>query len=143
MKTYKASCHCKSVKFEATWDLKRGIHKCNCTYCFKTQYQKAFVKTSEFKLLQGEVLLVNYHAEPSNWPEGNIHHYFCKNCGVQVYSKAFLELPGHPIFNGWFFCVNLATFDNITPEEIIAAPKNYENGLADDAMNPPEETRHL
>lgn len=142
MKKYLASCHCKKVQFEAQWDNTRGIHKCNCTYCFKTKYQKVFVKDHELTLRTGEDSLTNYHAHPSTWPEGHIHHYFCKHCGVQVYSKGFLEMD-HEIFNGWFFAVNLATFDNITPEEIISSPVIYENGIEDDQLNPPKETRHL
>ena len=142
MNTYKASCHCNPVQFEVQWDSSQGIHKCNCTYCFKTKYQKVFVKDTQLKLLSDETFLTNYHASPSGWPEGHIHHYFCKNCGVQVYSKGFLEM-NHPIFNGWFFAVNLATFNNITPEEIINIPVIYENGLENDQLNHPKEVRHL
>lgn len=124
------------------WDHTQGIHKCNCTYCVKTKYQKIFVKDVDHKLKSGEADLKNYHAHPSSWPEGHINHYFCNECGVQVYSKGFLEMD-HEIFNGWFFAVNLATFDNITPQEIIESPVIFENGIEDDQMNPPKETRHL
>ncbi len=142
MKTYHASCHCKKIKFDVSLDVSAGIHKCNCTYCFKTKYQKVFSKDTDLKLLAGEKDLTVYHAARSSWPEGTIHHYFCKNCGVQVYSRGFLEMGKEP-FTGWFFAVNLATFDNITPAEIIAAPVIFEDGLHDDQLNPPSETRHL
>lgn len=97
---------------------------------------------TEMHLIAGEAHMKDYIARPSNWPEGHIHHYFCDHCGVQVFSKGFLEM-NHEIFNGWFYAVNLATFDNITPEEIIAAPIIYEDGLNNNQLQPPKETRHL
>lgn len=142
MKTYQASCHCKRIKFEAKLDVSQGIHKCNCTYCYKTKYLKVFTKVDNLRLISGEQDMSNYHASPSSWPEGHIHHYFCKNCGVQVFSKGFLEMNKEP-FTGWFYAVNLATVDNIEPEEIIQAPVIYEDGLHDNQLNPPKETRHL
>ncbi|KYG60563.1 aldehyde-activating protein [Bdellovibrio bacteriovorus] len=143
LKAYHGSCHCKRVQFDVNLDVSRGIHKCNCTYCVKTKYQKVFTKADQLTLKTGEDSLTNYHASPSGWPEGHIHHYFCKNCGVQVYSKGYLEMPEHDIFNGWFYAVNLATIDNVTPEEIISAPVIYEDGINDNQLNPPKETRHL
>lgn len=142
MKKYLASCHCKSIKFEIALDLSRGIHKCNCTYCYKTKYLKVFSKIENLKLLTNEENLNTYYASPSSWPEGTIHHYFCGKCGVQVYSKGFLEMDKEP-FNGWFYAVNLATVDDVTPEEIINAPVIYEDGLHDNQLNAPTETRHL
>lgn len=142
MKTYQGSCHCKEVQFEVSLELSQGIHKCNCTYCYKTKYQKVFTKTENLKLKSSEVSLKNYHATPSSWPPGHIHHYFCGRCGVQVFSKGYLEMD-HDIFNGWFYAVNLSTLDDVTPEEIIAAPVIFEDGLHDNQLNPPSETRHL
>lgn len=141
-KMYLASCHCQKIKFKFSWDPALGIHKCNCTYCYKTKYQKVFVKHGDLELQSGDNFLATYHAEPSNWHKDHIHHHFCKNCGVQVYSKGFLQMD-HEIFNGWFYAVNLATCDNITPEEIISTPVIFENGIEDNQMHPPKETRHL
>lgn len=142
MKLFKASCHCKKIAFEVGLDLSRGIHKCNCTYCYKTKYQKVFTKIEDLRLKTSEASLTNYQAAPSTWPQGTIFHYFCDTCGVQVFSKGFLEMGEEP-FTGWFYAVNLATIDAIDPEEIIAAPVVYEDGLNDNQLHPPAETRHL
>lgn len=101
MKLYHGSCHCQEVKFEVELDLTQGIHKCNCTYCYKTKYLKVFSKADKLKLLTDPNRLRDYKATPSSWPEGHIHHYFCDRCGVQLFSKAYLELDMEP-FNGWF-----------------------------------------
>lgn len=142
MKTYQASCHCKNVRFSVSLDISKGIHKCNCTYCFKTKYQKVFTKVQNLTLATSEEQLTNYHAKDSSWPPGHIHHYFCSTCGVQVFSKGYLEMEAEP-FNGWFYAVNLATVDDISAEEIIKSPVIYEDGINDDHLNPPNETRHL
>ena len=140
MNDYTGSCHCKDITFSVRMDLTEGIHKCNCTYCFKTKYQKVFTKAENLVVTSGEPR--NYNAKDSSWPEGTIFHYFCGNCGVQVFSKGFLEMDIEP-FTGWFYAVNLAAIDNITPAEIIAAPVIFEDGLHDKQMEAPVETRHL
>lgn len=86
--------------------------------------------------------MVDDRATPSVWLEGHIHHYFCKRCGVQVFSKGYLELD-QDIFNGWFYAVNLATIEDITPQEIIAAPVIYEDGSHDRQIERQEGTRRL
>lgn len=141
-KKYHGSCHCQVVKFDVSLDFSKGIHKCNCTYCYKTKYLKVFTKAENLKITQGEDTLRNYHALTSTWPDGNIHHYFCTNCGVQMFSKGFLEMD-HEIFNGWFYAVNAAVLDNVSPQEIINAPVIYEDGLHDKQLEAPKETRHL
>lgn len=140
MKEYQGSCHCRNITFSVRMDVSKGIHKCNCTYCYKTKYQKVFTKAENLTLKSG--ILKDYKAAKSSWPEGTIFHYFCENCGVQVFSKGFLEMD-HDIFDGWFYAVNLAAIDDVTPEEILAAPVIFEDGLHDKQMEEPSETSHL
>ncbi len=137
---YSGSCHCGTVRFTAWLDLAEGIRKCNCTFCTKTRMWKAFSYGDGLTVVSGQNNLSDYRAASSSWPEGTIHHWFCKTCGVRCFSKGYLEMAP---FNGWFHAVNLNTLDDLTPEEIIAAPVIFEDGRNDRHSETPAETRHL
>ncbi|UYQ72190.1 GFA family protein [Pelagibacterium flavum] len=139
-KTHSGSCHCGAVRFTAPLDLDEGIRKCNCTYCFKTGYRKAFVYGDSVVVTGGQAHIGHYAADPSSWPEGTIDHMFCTKCGTQVFSRGYLEFEP---FNGWFHAVNVSTLDDVTPEELDAAPIVYEDGLHDQQMQAPSVTGYL
>jgi hypothetical protein len=139
-KTYHGSCHCGAVRFECDLDLAAGTRRCNCSYCTKTRMWKVFALAGEFRLKEGEAMLSDYRAANSNWPEGNVHHYFCSRCGVRSFSQGYLEMAP---FNGWFHAVNVACLDDATDEELAAAPIQYEDGRNNNWDNPPAVTRHL
>ena len=139
-KTYTGSCHCGAVRFECDLDLMAGTRKCNCTWCTKTKMWKAFAMAGDFRLKQGAEALSDYQAAPSNWPDGHVHHYFCKHCGVRGFSKGYLEMEP---FNGEFHAVNLAALDDAGDEELAAAPVQFEDGRNDNWWSPPAQTRHL
>jgi hypothetical protein len=92
------------------------------------------------RLKEGEGVLSDYRAADSNWPEGNVHHYFCSRCGVRAFSRGYLEMEP---FNGWFHAVNVACLDDASDEEFAAAPIQYEDGRNDNWDNPPAVTRYL
>jgi hypothetical protein len=140
LQTYHGSCHCQAVRFTARIDLDDGIRKCNCTWCVKQKVAKVFSFKDGVQILSGADRLADYQAADSAWPEGHIHHRFCKTCGVNVFSRGYLDMPP---FNGWFHAVNLNALDDVTPQAIIAAPVIYEDGIHDRQMEPPAETRHL
>jgi hypothetical protein len=140
IKTYHGSCHCGTVRFTADIDLAEGIRKCNCTFCVKAKFWKAFCYGDRFVITHGADNLGDYRSAKSDWPEGAIHHYFCKTCGVRGFAKGYLEIPP---FNGWFHAVNVNCLDDVTADEIIAAPVIFEDGINDNQMQPPAETRHL
>lgn len=82
----------------------------------------------DFRLLQGEAALGDYQAEPSEWPRGDVHHYFCRHCGIRPFSKGYLAMEP---FNGFFHAVNIATLDGVTDQELAGVPVQYEDGRAD------------
>lgn len=139
-RSYSGSCHCGAVRFRCTLDLAARTRRCNCSFCRKSRFWKAFAMQGDFELLQGEEALGDYQASASEWPPGHVHHYFCRNCGMRSFSKGYLaDAP----FNGWFHAVNVAALDDATDAELAAAVVQYEDGRADAWDRPPGHTRHL
>ena len=131
-KTYKGSCHCGAVRFEADIDLTQGTVKCNCSMCGKGRNWLAAVKADAFRLLTGESGLAEYQ-----FGRKAIHHRFCQRCGLRPFSH------GEPAGGDTFYAVNVACLDDVDPAELIAAPVFWVDGRHDDFKNPPQETRHL
>jgi hypothetical protein len=140
IRTYHGSCHCGAVRFEADLDLADETRRCNCSFCRKTRLWKAFAIGDTFRLTAGEDMLSDYRGPESTWPEGHVHHYFCRNCGVRGFSKGYLDFPP---FNGWFHAVNVAALDDASDEELAAAPVRFENDREDDHANPPAVASYL
>jgi hypothetical protein len=55
-----------------------------------------------------------------------------------VYTYGYVEQIG-----GHYVSVVLATLDDLSPSDLVAAPVRYMNGRDDDWFHPPAETRHL
>jgi hypothetical protein len=130
-KTYKGSCHCGAVRFEADIDLAQGTVKCNCSICRKQRNWLAAVKEDGFRLLSGEQDIGEYQ-----FGRRTIHHLFCKRCGVKTYSWG--EPGGRK-----FYAVMLSALDDAPAEELATAPVSFVDGLHDDFKSAPKETRHL
>ena len=137
-RTYHGSCHCGAVRFEADLDLDEGIRKCNCSFCWKLGYRKSFAGFEALRVTDGRDRMREYKASPSNWPEGDINHYMCPTCGANIFSRGFLDAMG-----GNFWAVNVACLDDVTDEELAAAPIIYEDGKRDRQDQPPEITGYL
>jgi hypothetical protein len=130
-KTYRGSCICKRVTFEADIDLAEvGTGKCNCSFCFKRRWWSVRVATDGFRALQGEDTLVK-----SDGGSGT----FCPSCGIVPFGR----VPAAEWNDGAYVSVNVAALDNLEPAELVAAPVQFMDGRADNWWHPPAETRHL
>ncbi len=119
--TYKGSCHCGAVKFEADLDLAKGGSRCNCSICNKVGQLGVIVKPDAFRLLSGEDAIGIYE-----WGGKISRRHFCKTCGIHCFSRGFLNELG-----GDFVSVNLNAVDGIEPSKI---PVSYWDGRHDNWM---------
>ena len=88
--TYKGSCHCGSVQYEADLDLSQPVIACNCSMCGRSGTLLSFVPPEQFRLLSGESDLRNYE-----FNKHKIKHVFCQNCGIKPFARG--EGPHGPM----------------------------------------------
>jgi hypothetical protein len=129
--TYRGSCHCGAVRFEADVDLEKGTFRCNCSICSKTRAWLAAVPKSDLRLLSGEDRLRDYQ-----FGKKRIHHFFCTICGVRPFSRG-TDGEGNQTF-----AVRVNCLDGVAPDALAGAPVRYFDMLHD-RVEPPVETRHL
>jgi hypothetical protein len=148
IQTRQGSCHCGAVKFSCDIDLAppgqrspqirpgpwyASTLRCNCSFCGKSRIWKSHVPAPAFRLLKGADNLSHY-----GFGGGTIDHTFCRTCGIYAFVSA-----SDPAMGGDFFCVNVACLDDVTPEELAAAPVRYEDGAHDDWEHPPKIASYL
>jgi hypothetical protein len=124
-KTYIGHCHCGAVRFEADLDLSAGTFKCNCSMCRMTRLWGALVGADSFRLSAGEADLVDYQPD-------NVHHVFCRKCGVRSFGWG-----ESPELGGKFYAVRVNCLDGVDIDELVKAPITYYDGAHDKYDSPP------
>ena len=133
MKTYRGSCHCGAVRYEADFALAlTGTVKCNCSICTKMRFWAVQVPASRFRLLEGAEALGEYRFGARR--DG---HCFCRVCGINVFST------GASAGLGAFVAVTVASLDEVGVEELLGAPVRFIDGRNDNWVTAPGEARHL
>jgi hypothetical protein len=129
--TYRGSCHCGAVRFEADLDLAQPSFRCNCSICRRTRFWPAVTRPEGFRLLAGEGELTEYRFHTRK----NLH-YFCRHCGVRPFGVG-TETP-----IGKMVGVNIGCLEDVGEEELAAIPVTCVDGL-NDRFAPPEHAGHL
>lgn len=130
-KTYRGSCHCGAVTFEADLDLTQPSYRCNCSICRRTRFWPAIATADAFRVLSGREALTTYLFNTRK-----NQHYFCRHCGVRAFGIG-TETPV-----GEMVGVNLGCLDGVSDEELARIPITYVDGR-NDRFAPPEVCSHL
>ncbi len=81
MTTWRGSCHCGAVRFEADGELE-GLEYCNCSYCARAGFLHWYVAPARFRLLSGDAALEDYQ-----FGTRSSHNRFCRTCGVTPFRR--------------------------------------------------------
>jgi hypothetical protein len=131
LQTYRGSCHCQAVRFEAELDLAQPTYRCNCSICRRTRFWPAVAREGGFRLLAGQDELTKY-----TFGAHRNEHYFCRHCGVRAFGI------GNDTPIGRMYGVHVGCLDGLSEEQLAALPITYVDGLHDQ-QEPPAVTRHL
>jgi hypothetical protein len=131
LKTYRGSCHCQAVRFEADLDLTQSTYRCNCSICRRTRFWPAVAKPEGFRLLAGESELTRYVFNTKK-----NEHFFCRHCGVRPFGV------GNDTPIGKMIGVNLGCLDDVSDEELSRLSITYVDGRGG-GHGAPEFIRHL
>lgn len=138
LKTYKGSCHCGSIRFEAEIDLGKGTLKCNCSSCTKARSWLAFASPDRFRLVAGAEFQAEYQWTPAGRTGPSFQFHFCRICGIRTPARGDLEVMGGP-----FHAIQVSLLDDVDPDELARAPIQYVDGRHDHFDRPPADIRLL
>ena len=132
MRTYKGSCHCGAVRFEADLDLTQPSYRCNCSICRRNRFWPAVAKSNGFRLISGQEMLTEYRFNTKK-----NQHFFCKVCGVRPFGI------GNETPMGTMYGVNIGCLEGVSEEELANIPITYVDGMNDRWQHAPEHLSHL
>jgi hypothetical protein len=130
-RTYRGSCHCGAVRFEADLDLTQPTYRCNCSICRRTRFWPAVAREDGFRLLAGREVLTQYLFNTRR-----NEHWFCRVCGVRAFGI------GNDTPIGRMIGVNLGCLEGVSEEELARLPITYVDGMHD-RLDPPAHLAHL
>lgn len=132
LKTYRGSCHCGAVRFEADLDLDESTYRCNCSICRRTRFWAAVAREDGFRLLAGEGALTQYL-----FNSRKNQHWFCRHCGVRAYGIG----TDTPI--GRMYGINVGCLDDLDDEALSRLTVTRVDGAHDRWGEPPAHGEHL
>ncbi|HJV62057.1 MAG TPA: GFA family protein [Albitalea sp.] len=135
-RSYRGSCHCQAVRYEARFDLSAGTNRCNCSLCSKARAWFLFVRGDAFQLLAGEDILSSYEWVPPGRSEAGLTYRFCSRCGVRLYATGDL-----PQLGGRFYALHVPTLDDLDREALVNAPLRFIDNAHDRPDRAPADTR--
>ena len=109
LKTYKGSCHCGAVRFEADLDLTQNTYRCNCSICRRKGAIVASVPLAGLRIVKGEDVLKLYQFNTKV-----ARHYFCSNCGIYTHHRRST--------NPHEFGFNVGCLEGINPYDLGEVP---------------------
>jgi len=132
LQTWRGSCHCGAIRFEADLDLTQPSYRCNCSICRRTRFWPAVAREEGFRLLAGADELTRYV-----FGKCRNEHFFCRHCGVRPFGV------GNDTPIGKMYGVNLGCLEDVSEAQLAAIPLVYVDGLHEQWGTAPEFTRHL
>jgi hypothetical protein len=130
--TYRGSCHCGAVRFEADLDLTQPSYRCNCSICRRTRFWVAVATPDRFRLLAGESELTEYLFNTRK-----NQHFFCRHCGVRAFGV------GNATPVGKMIGVNIGCLEGVSEETLSKIPIVRIDGMHDRSGQAPEHFAHL
>ena len=110
MQTYRGSCHCEAVQFEAPLDLDKSM-VCNCSRRQRLGWVMAFAPRAQVNLPRGEGATSGYM-----FHNRRIRHHFCPVCGIEPF--AFAASPDAT----QMVAVNVNCLDGVEPRSLSPKP---------------------
>jgi len=112
--SYTGGCHCGAVRYRVGGKIEWAV-TCNCSICSKTGTMLTFVPDAQFELLSGADALSDYQ-----FGRRNIHHLFCKRCGIRSFARGRKPGNGEPMV-----AVNVRCVDDV---DLAAIPVKQFDG---------------
>ena len=125
-------CHCGAIRFTAVINLDAPTIRCNCSICTKSRAWLVPIPKTDFLLESGVDFITEYR-----FGARVITHCFCRLCGVKTHGGVKGESGEDELIAVSVQCLDL------TPGELEAVPRYYNDGRADRQDRQPEITGYL